>query len=584
MNSLPVEIRDQIYVYFTRAELFSCMMVCKSWFVIFMSLFYKEVNIKTMDKLEKLHTALMLYPSCIQAVSHIIHLDLSSLIEEKPIGIQKLSKILSSCPQLEILSMPSRQLWLKHMLANEMPKMASLIEIDWPKFYSDYQPLMMECCAKYRSTIEHITLNMHDTARKSGKRGYFYQSTNCTIDVLQFICSFTQLTHLDIKENRSMYTTENLFDEIIHLCPNLNTLQYSTRLARMLPINKYPNVQHESLTKINIRAVNLDPDHIYYIKNKFPNLKDLKLAIEERLHDECKSMEVLMGLNQLINLDVSSTFDDQSTYMEAILMFWKRNDDFTHPVKHIVKKTLSLDSSKVSTNTMQLSFAKCLSSGLKNVVVSIDRATVVDQPLIIYPEELGCGLNELILGKCYPEEIPSNLIGDTFPILTELILSNSPLTRFIDSGLPFGHIIKLTLSSCSILDSVMRGIEIGCPNLKKLYLQWCKFSMNELRSSSDCTESSPQSIPSQRIYLQLPKTGLESFNFHHQEVLDSKVDVLVDKVENNTVLCRWYRCIRSRRTMIIRGKYLMIRPYEDTKKPVVCFQSSTLRSCTIKFF
>ncbi|KAI8972915.1 hypothetical protein BDB01DRAFT_451299 [Pilobolus umbonatus] len=161
MDSLPVEIRDKITSDFTRSDLCNCLVICHSWYSLFIPLLYKDIRIYFDHKLKQFYRAITTYPRCIQAGRYVHSLDISALVvlrKFRPIMDMKVDIIhmINRCPNIKELRVEGRLEMIHTLMSPHMPHLHRLKSLYFDDTDREGNACVMECYYKYRSTLEYL--------------------------------------------------------------------------------------------------------------------------------------------------------------------------------------------------------------------------------------------------------------------------------------------------------------------------------------------------------------------------------------------------------------------------------------------
>ncbi|KAI8972788.1 hypothetical protein BDB01DRAFT_458551 [Pilobolus umbonatus] len=557
MLTLPIEIVENIASYVQHEDSYNCMIVNKTWYPVFARVYYREIKVNSRHQLLALFNALTAYSKVIRARAYIRKLDISNM----PCYIRRrrFHGLMNFCPYIELILMPDNPTWLDFLLDAEVPKMESLSEIQFPKFFRNLsETRILECYYRHRSTLKKISVDVRHLPEQ-------------TANPVSYIRSFPQLTYLYINVSIDN-PARDLFDDIIHTCPHLKTLVYVTDSLNRLAENTYPDDQHESLTDMKLEVNEIAEEDIYYIKGKFPHLRNLSVSYTESSDREVDTMNAFMTLNHLENLAVSVSLEDFTHYETCMYAFWRHADPILHPQAKDAKKTMTFSGPFHSYIPFRFSVTKSPVAGIKSMSADISLIILVHKPLELYLQEFGCHLTDLIFDRQFGADISMNLINTLCPLLTALNLPISILRHLMESFDPNENITELTVSKFPIKLPTMKMIELCFPKLKVLKLVECEIDDDFILLLKHT---------SHHVCLQLPETNLESLYIQLDPLIYSAIPIMIDRMANERVACRWYYCPQTQKTIQIHDD--SIDETESTTSSMLHLKSSTLKFTSLNY-
>ncbi|KAI8972160.1 hypothetical protein BDB01DRAFT_811150 [Pilobolus umbonatus] len=553
MNSLPSEIIEIINFYTTNKDVYTCIRVCKSWYIRFMPHLYREIDIHSYKQLQLFHHSISSISKCQSVKQYVKLFSIKYIARLYPGTYTLFADIMSLCSSIESLKFPDTATGIQFLLSDNMPEMRFLNHLSFGKPSRISSHLIMDCYFKYKSTLTHLAIQ--DSLQ--------HISCYYPVKLIYYINLFPRLTHLDIRL-KSTSSKVDLLNEIICHCPNLYHLSYSIHNNR--EISNDIKLKHKLLTELELDVHSIYPKDICFIKSTFPNLKQLVLHAKDATANSCETVKHLMGLQHLYKLEVTAEFDKVMQYNQALFTFWKLSE---HYMFKNAKKSMSFVNGPIDYHVMRFSFTRNVAKGFDSI--SFLSESSIDECVLLEEYLMNIGFNVNILAFNYVwdnKNTPIDVVSKFCPVLTELAIPINDLEKFRSSK-PNHSIQKLTATECILNDDTLRTIELCFPNMKALIIDVCSVRVY------------PHSLPT-KINLMLPETGLQSLTIKRSFREDYKTtNFLVHRISKGVLENRWYYSPDLVKTVTLKNVELANHQYEPSGDLVVCLTSSTLETCSL---
>ncbi|KAI8972498.1 hypothetical protein BDB01DRAFT_809995 [Pilobolus umbonatus] len=460
MNKLSVELMEDISSRLSSEDLYQCLTVNKSWYLVTVPLLYATIKPRGYKYQKMFFESFLLNKRCTNAGVFIKELDMTFLLSGEqfsshPVVEAEFIEVLHHCPNLEILSVSSQPSFVQGLLRT--PDLKKLKELWFSQFCSNSQIVkeIMDCQYRFRSSL--TSLNLMQVA------GYYSLD-----NIITYVSSFSHLNRLKLRETIGLINV-SVFDTILPRCSHLTHLTYHCSSLKTTS----SIVNHSSIQSLKINMGDLCLQDIVYMKTAFPHLTELILTPygnEDGGWD--RILELILQIVTLTHFQMSFSVN----YQESHAIFSICADLLFQTSSH--KAVINEAVFKVSYNNndrINLSFTKKHNTCRRTIVFEIQTTT---SPVEKYLEKIGHHLDILHLDI----EVSDSMIGCTSinvlcPRLSELYLANQSV---LPSAPPNHNLKTLVLSEIEINRPLFRTIESAYPLLQKLTLTIKNGQMNEV--------------------------------------------------------------------------------------------------------
>lgn len=265
------EIWFEIFQQLEKKDIFSCLLVCKSWYSPAIRACYQDICIKE-DKLKYLQQQLTLndHGYWTHKLTMKAKEDDGLINPDSRLEIQEFLLLLSMLPRLKILNLSSSAYHNYYMgiLRDEQDALLPCIEeISSLTYHKPYQELHFSVCYNFSKSIKRLVTFANE-----------YRIHGDKFDFLYYLPHFDQLTELSIYNDRQKDLT--IFD-ILACCKNLTTFKYSSYFqVPMRAEEQEICITNNYLKSIHLNIPTITRSYIQYLIKQSNTLESLVLNIQ----------------------------------------------------------------------------------------------------------------------------------------------------------------------------------------------------------------------------------------------------------------------------------------------------------------
>ncbi|KAI8972967.1 hypothetical protein BDB01DRAFT_808804 [Pilobolus umbonatus] len=553
MDTLPSEIIDQIVKNLDQKSLFTCLTLNKKCYFIFLMHLYKEIHFSNnKEKLTIFIYCLHHYPRTKKAGEYVQILSTDHSIEFNQLNpdIDSLDTLMHFPNIKELTMKPSNKL-VRALADTRRPVLTKIKLFKFECSYSINKKALSHCLYRYRSSLTNISITSD-----------FSIPLNPIIDVKSYIASFPCLVNLSINVKESEMGNTFILTDIFKAFPLITNLYY-----RCLTMNLNPFDPLKVQTFLNVRKLEIDtsyiaPDDACHIKNSFPQLKELKLILQEsqkKTEDEYKVIDILTQMKVLGKIHIRSRI---ALNMNTVINFMNQlNERSKDENESVYNKVEFYRSWYNHSDTLITEYHPYRRLGSRSIYMKLR----LEQPRAHHIlDQIGGNLNTLEIHTSADDfEWRLEDINQRCPRISELILGYIELIASVKIPITNNHLTKLTLDQCYLNRFTFAEIVSSYPFLQELHLL-----SNYLNSSEDGNVIK---------YVELPIKSLRLMRLKTASFSEERCNLMVIKVVNDVWVKSWTYNTISKAVTISEDSLTIFNIKPLKENPLTVFNCSSIQ-------
>ncbi|KAI8976489.1 hypothetical protein BDB01DRAFT_348921 [Pilobolus umbonatus] len=513
MITLPAEIVELIIKKLEWKDIRSCSTVNRQFYSTLIKYLYREVCVRTNANLNLFLDSLVLYPRYIEIGIHVrkLILNIPYAINEYSFGRYSNVKVihfLMQLPNLEEIAMrPSIRL-IQALTNTRKPILTKVKKLDF-YFHTDgacYK--YADCCYRYRSSI--ATLSGND----------LYLSND---ELIPYLASFPCLDELrDLSSEEPMVLTD-----VLDACPMLTKLDFTCE-STSIHHPDLPKKQTYLLEKLHLSADHMALEVIQFIRDSLPQLKSLKLTIENGLEEFDAILDTVWQIRSLKTMKVNFPGFFNIDIVHMFVDTLKKYKEMSEVMK---RETIVKQNYSTARPYFTIEYQRGSHSTTENrLLIGMYNMQLLLEDL----DHMGKNLDTLTLHPRYRVHAWSlEDINERCLMLSELFLVHFKLIPFHGQGTVNKHLTMLSIESITVNCSILKNINECYPMLKHFHLKSVDLISDDDYDEIQCIE--------------LPVTSLK---LDRSDVGNCEWSIVVVKTVEGVWIKSWHYC-SQRKGMIV---------------------------------
>ncbi|KAI8972499.1 hypothetical protein BDB01DRAFT_809997 [Pilobolus umbonatus] len=556
MEKLPIELFDEVLLYFDNIDYYNCLQVSKLWFNVFTPILYSSIKPESEYQLHLFLASMTRHPKYAEYGYYIKELYLNYMENSDTYKIITNNKlliidVLSRCPNLERMAVGFFEDTVQGLVGDDMPVLKHLkhfeyIQPSWPPWHQNKyktSEVVLKAFHKFRNTLTKLDLEFTSEALNNFQ----------LINLSTYLQSFRSLTDLRIVVPSSLEKSP-VFDTVFSDCPHLTNVYFC---GFRLNGQKHNILPYPTLKQLHLEMTYFDVQYIYYITRKFTCLSDLTFTydhgLEKNIKILCHNMFSMNSLGKLLLMQrgqPGNSFCQSTKYMMQFPLIGTSNKILLS-ASGIHKLMSSFEYNKFTrTRTLRIHVSN------NNLgIVNYESALAIPGPYIDRVE---------VHNKHFFPSVNRERFNQIFPKLSELYLGNSSSATGTEVLTRCYTLRTLDLDRVTIGQSLFDDIRYAYPSLQNLILKLNSKNMN-------ITNFYPGT-------LELPKTGLKSLTIDCTTALRRSFVVL--RAVGDTIVRAWSYDHGTLKVTVTEHEEALAVSQKRNVKKIFFLKSSTIEDVT----
>lgn len=216
----PTELLHEVFLHLPKDSLLQCALVCQSWYLPALQLFYEHVELSEKTKKVWLHRVQA--PTAIHSIGMFVRKLTVNLAFSTTLSQEEFLEVISYLPFLKTIDLNAsgyKLHYLSYLNKRDPGCVTYLEDIETGDLFTNYQIQQHFLCAySFRHSLKKITL-------RNPANVYLIDGQNNT--AMSFLEDFNNLTHINIIDQVHLGETEmEVFMKAIQSCSKLVSLSY----------------------------------------------------------------------------------------------------------------------------------------------------------------------------------------------------------------------------------------------------------------------------------------------------------------------------------------------------------------------